>query len=255
MKKYKPVQALQRGTRILERVAQYPEGADLPLLAQAAGCSQPAAYHLAQTLVEAGLLRRTEKPVRYYLGSRLFLLAEQNRGDGVLARVEKTMREIRGECPEVSIFFCVGRGTDVLVILQMPAGGTDVRRDEYTLPPYTSMGSMMHLSYWPEDRVAAYRTRHSFDAHGTVLWGTEEALEACVRDVREQGHLFLPHKNPRQCRGGVPVRDASGLFLGSLTLSWDIPENEAVKPARNRVIMAAKAAVEHIFQPQTKEKA
>lgn len=233
MQTYKPVQSLQRGLHMIEFAATAEHGASLKELAETAGCSTPAAFHMAQTLVDAGFLRREENPVRFFPGDRLFALAANQPELQLDARMEEIMRQIHEALPGVSVFFCREHLEDVQVHLQWRSAADRLDRDiDYTLPPYTSVGSLAHLAFWPAERATRYFHVHDFSAHGLVLWADRPALDDFLGAIRRTGFFFLPVKNPSQLRSGFAVFPSEQRFLGSLTVSQDLPDGSDIEQAR-----------------------
>lgn len=244
MKIYKPVQALLRGLKMLERAAVSSDSAGVEVgvtlkdLAQAGGCSVPAAFHLAQTLVEAGFLRREEHPPRFFPGERIFFIAASKPHLHLDSDTARLMQEIRRAIPTASVYFCREHGGDVQVHLQWRVNEANDRLAhdvDYPLPPFTSVGSLMHLAFWPEERVRRYSTLHDFSAHGSILWSNQAVMDALLVQIRTDGYFFLPVKNPRQLRLGFAVFYPDGGFAGSLTVAQDIDDNAA--PERSRTFL------------------
>lgn len=229
MNTYKPVQSLQRGVSMIECAAACPVGcgASLKELAAAAGCSVPAAFHLAQTLVACGFLRREENPPRFYPGERLLEIADSQVRPRSDAGVERLLGAVANVCPEAGVFYCNEAGEDVQVYMQRrkPEQGGGIQREVgYALPPYSSVGSVMHLAFWPPERAARYHAAHDFDALGAVLWASHEALAEQLSMIRERGWFFMPMPNRWQLRAGFGVFGTGGVFRGSLTISLDLPQ-------------------------------
>ncbi len=225
-------------------------GTALKELAAAAGCSVPAAFHLAQTLVDAGFLRREENPPRFFPGDRLLMIAGNHSRRNTDASMERLMNCIHAAYPEAGIYYCNESGANVQVHLQLNPGdnlGKIAHDVDYILPPYTSVASLMHLAFWPAGRVRQYEAAHDFDALGTILWPSREALRQMLNEIRGRGWFFLPLRNPHQLRAGFGVFSAKGEFRGSLTVSRDLPQTEEPGAARD----ALSASVLTVLRAET----
>lgn len=234
MKKHKPVQSLQRGIKMLERVAEIPTGASLQELAAAIECSSPAAYHMAQTLVAAGYLERSESPVRYTLGGKLFELTRHQQNRSISAAVDDALLAIQEQLPGASAYYCQGRGSDILVMTQITANqpGVIQRNIEQVLPPFTSLASMVHLAFWTDNLAQKYMDLHPFEVHGAVLWGDEEGLQDELTKVRRDGIFFLPLRKRGNLRAGAPVFGPDQRIHASITVGWRVAEGGDVEQRR-----------------------
>ncbi len=216
---------------MLECAAAAADGVSLKELAAAAGSSEPAAFHMAATLVACGYLRRQENPVRFFLGGKVFSLAQST--DGWMSQIETWILQIRQQMPDTNVFYCVARGQDICVVLQdIENISSENRHKTYVLAPYTSVGSMVHLAFWQTVRANQYRKQHSFDANGAVLWKTETDLEAELEKIRDGGEFFFPQKDPCYLRLGVPLVDEGGVLRGSFTVAKNLPEGTAAAEIR-----------------------
>jgi len=232
MREFKTVQSLERGLRMMECAAGQTDGVSLKELALAAGSSEPAAYHMAATLVACGYLRRQENPVRFFPGGKIFLLAQG--ADGWTQRVESWLVLVRSAMPEAGVYYCAERGQDVCVLLQeYPQMQASNRNSTHSLAAYTSVGSMLHLAFWSKLRQSQYRKCHRFDANGAVIWKTEADLDVELEEIRKDGFFFFPQKDPRHLRLGFPLYDDGGVFRGSFTVSKNLDEATSSAEIKN----------------------
>lgn len=111
------VQSLLRGLDLLRRLAPADEGLTLREAAEAMGLKQPTAYKLLQTLVAAGFVEKTARPVHYTLGAGVLDLANQYAQRALLRRAEVTLTRLFAEFREYSAN---------VVLTEAPAGEVEV---------------------------------------------------------------------------------------------------------------------------------
>jgi len=239
--KFKPVQSLQRGLALLERLAGKPDGAALKDLAAHIGTSPAATYHLIHTLVEKGYAQRLEEPVRYVLGERWLAIASGQAGRLFTTAVHEEMLKIAGELPGASVHFSEYVGGSVVVTAHIAASLPGHIRDggHHLLPPYASGGSLVHLAFWPDEIAAEYESRHPFDQYGLPYWRTRKAFEGALASMRNDRFFLMPEASPLHLKLAMPILRRGGALAAALTLQWNQKSEEAIPCARPKLIATA----------------
>ncbi|MBN1670187.1 MAG: helix-turn-helix domain-containing protein [Kiritimatiellae bacterium] len=245
----KRIQALTRGMDVLELLAESDDGMRLQDIAKELGGKPPAVHHLLSTLVAGGYVERAERPVRYRLGSGLLDLVGRQVRRRLVRRAGEIMLGLQAELGAVSISFCEARGDGLVVSQQMSVRRPGhVQRDVASpLPPYTSLASIVHLAFWPEERAQRYREQHPFDVYGSGLWHSAAAFEAVVDKTRAEGYVRLPLEAGAKVRLiGLPVFSATDEFVASLTIQRIARTAKEAERAWPRMLEAGRAAAGQI---------
>lgn len=217
----KRIQAVQRAMAVVEAVAASDDGMRLQDLARVVGMSPAAIHHILATLAGSGWVERADRPIRYRLGAGLAQLADRPRRGRLRALVDAALVALQRDLGCSAVCVCEAVGLEVLLTRQVAADrpGQVEELSGSVLPPYTSAASLVHLAFWPEERVQAYREQRPFEVHGAGLWGSAAAFWDEVAQVRRRGWGLLPLAEAGSLRMGVPIRGAGGGLLASFTLS------------------------------------
>lgn len=231
---FKPVQSVQRALTLLEAIARRQEGVSLKELAVGVGCSSAATYHLVQTLVDAGYVRRLETPPRYVLGDRLMLLAGNQKQDRFFDVVYDEMLRLHRRLPQASIYFAQQVAGNVVIRSQLLAHlpGQIQHEVNATLPPYVSAASVVHLAFWSAERRDQYMSLYDYATYGRVFWGAWKAFERVLERTRKDRCIFVPDGEPTRLKLGVPVFNAGGTLAGSFTIQWNQTPKSALAGKR-----------------------
>lgn len=240
-KPHKPVRSLQRGLALMEAVARRGQGASLKELAAEIGCSSAAAYHLLQTLVEAGYLRRLEFSVRYLLGNGLLRLVESQRKDRFYEVVHEAMQQLAARLPGANLSLTEAIGGNIVISASANAAspGVVVKEIHHLLPPYASAGSLAHLAFWPHELREEYRERFSFAAHGLAYWKSADAFEAALESFRQAGVFLMPGEPPLHLKLALPLLRPGGSLAASLTIQWNQKERAGLAQKKKQLTALA----------------
>ena len=160
------IRSVRRAAALLEHVALTPAGSTATAAAAALDVPVPTAYHLLNTLVDAGLLAKDERR-RYRLGARVGLLAE-----AFLAQVSAPaylvdrLRELADRTGETA-YLSAWRGSDA-VLLQIVEGRRAVRVSGlhlgYSGAAHVRASGKVLLAYGRPGTLADYVRTHAVDA-------------------------------------------------------------------------------------------
>lgn len=248
--KFKPVQSLGRGMRILEVVSLKKEGAYLKDIAEEIGCSSAAAYHLVHTLVEAGYVKRLEDPARYVLGGKVIQLAENQKKDRFYEVLADQMRALARELSGAVIYLSEYIGGNVVVRFRTDVREMDRIREEGNrmLPPYVSAGSFVHIAFWSQEVLDEYQSRYSLEVYGLRFWRTRSAFKKALTELREQGVYLMPEKSLLYLKLAVPVFRPGGEFAAALTIQWNQADVRDIQCRREELITTALRAGKEITE-------
>jgi DNA-binding IclR family transcriptional regulator len=161
-------------------------------LTAASDLKRPTLYKLLQTLVAAGFVEKSERPVRYSLGAEVFALAERYWQRSLLQRAAAVVQAVFEDLQEHSA---------TVVLTEAPAGEVEVmlrmrperpgileRPRGRIMAPYASACSVAFQAFWTERERSEYQRRHPFWEEGAYLWETPEAFAALLQEVRAKGY-------------------------------------------------------------------
>ena len=162
------IRSVRRAAALLEHIAGTPAGCTATAAADALDIPVPTAYHLLNTLVDAGLLGKDERR-RYRLGGKVGLLAE-----AFLAQVSAPaylvdrLRELADRTGETA-YLSAWRGGDA-VLLQIVEGRRAVRVSGlhlgYSGAAHVRASGKMLLAYGRPGTLDDYLRTHAVDAVG-----------------------------------------------------------------------------------------
>lgn len=212
---------------MLEALAADREGMALKELAEVAGTSSAAAYHMAQTLIDQGYARRQGQ--RYALGSRFAELAAARERHTFLEAVETLLLKVADALPGASVHFSEQVGESVMVTRLVPAGAASrvSTGHHHVLPPYGSGGSLVHLAFWPQEVAEAYEARFPFELYGLPFWRSPEGYRDALARMREEGGLLMPEPVPWRLKYAFPLLRPGGALAGAVTVQWNHAETKS----------------------------
>lgn len=230
----KRIQSLQHAMTIVEAIAASDDGLRLLDLAQQVGMSSSAVHHIVDTLAAGGWLVRAEQPIRYRLGPVMVGLAGRQLRHQRTVIIDAAMLELLQRSGADSISLCEATGHELLLTRAAHAD----RPDEVTpvsgsvLQPYTSAASLVHLAYWPAERTQTFREQRPFEVHAGAMWSSRAGFDAALARARSEGCADLPLQDPQALRLGVPILDAGGALIASLTITVHKAADPAAMRAR-----------------------
>ncbi len=228
---FKPVQSLKRGMILIETISARREGINLKDLAHAIDCSSAATYHLVQTLVDGGFVKRLESPARYVLGDKLLNLMSNENKDRYYNIVHEEMLRLQKQLPDSSLFYSEYIGNHVTVRSAIHENNpTQIQRpNNYILPPYLSAGSVVHLAYWSSEISDQYQQIYPFHMYGHVLWDDWETFETILAKTRKEGCILVPEKKPLNLKLGLPILGKDNALMAALTIQWNQSERKGLR--------------------------
>ena len=201
-------------------------------LAEGLGLKQPTVYKLMQTLVVAGFVEKSERPVRYSLGAGVFELADQywqrsllERAEVVVRRLFESMREYR---PCVVLTEAPAGEVETVLRMSPERPGIMERPRGRVMSPYASACSLAFQAFWTERERREYQRRHPFWEEGAYLWETPEKLEKLLTEIRHEGHAVPTFNSNNVYLVAAPVYGGNQQLVAVLGLSMPeqaIPED------------------------------
>jgi DNA-binding IclR family transcriptional regulator len=213
-----PVQSLDRGLEILERVAASENGVTLSELAEALDIAMPTAFSLAGTLVGRGYLEKGKRPIRYLPGARLQSLSKGSTktvgsfGNGLVALrhlldADSVLHTkwIGGECMKATLVDAVRPE-----VVQFPQTLID--------SPYSMATTLCVMAFLNDEERRAYERRYPFEEYAARIWDSKATLHAFLAEVRKVGYC-LPPAQEEIWRTALPLFGAGNQLIGSLGTS------------------------------------
>ncbi|MGN6188195.1 MAG: IclR family transcriptional regulator [Conexibacter sp.] len=186
------IQSVARACQLLMWIAQEPHGATAKEVAFGHRLALPTTYHLLNTLVDAGLLRKNAER-RYVLGRSTSILAQAYlRGRSVPASLLSGLRELARRTGETT--YLADWGEHEIRVLASVEGSNILRVAEVAGGPYAegharASGKVLLAYAWPELR-ATYLRAHPLRrlTPSTIVDGA--AFERELAEIRERGVAF-----------------------------------------------------------------
>lgn len=225
------VQALLRGLELLRALAQVSEGATVRELSAALGLKEPTAYKLLQTLVGAGFVTKSGRPVRYRLGPGVGELAERYWQNSLLTRAEAVLVALAARFVQwrANIVLTEALAGEVEIVLRLTPDqpGVIERPRGRVMPAYASACPLVFQAFWSAAERAEYQRRHPFWEEGAYLWQTSERLEATLAAIRRLGYAVAPWPDRQLHLLAAPVRGPRGELRAVLGVSIPSPPPDA----------------------------
>jgi DNA-binding IclR family transcriptional regulator len=212
-------QSIERAATLLQAVANEPDGAGATALARATEIPKPTVVRLLATLERCGLLSRDDESPRYRIGHTLIRLARQ--ADPYRALVDKClpiMQKLVVDTSETSTLAVpTAQGTlETIAQINSPQMIRDLDWVGLDLPLHATSNGKVLLAESPDsvlDGLALPRL-----ARRTLV--SHSALRRELADVRAQGYAISIDEAEHGLAGvAVPVRDAAGSLIATLTVS------------------------------------
>jgi DNA-binding IclR family transcriptional regulator len=215
------VPAVARAVRVLEAVADAPDGLALSALARAVDAPKSSCLAVCTTLVDSGLLVRTESG-RYQLGLKVVQL-----GRAYLARSDLTTEfrradEELGLLPDDTIVLSVLHGREVTYVDTRPGKRPVAMHYEIgmRLPAHCTASGKSLLAALPEDEVAPRYPDGRFETLTEHSVSSAAELTAELGRVRERGYAVDDEETALgMICFGAAVLDRSGRPAGALSVS------------------------------------
>lgn len=227
------VQSLLRGLEILRRLAPTDHGMTLRETAAALELKEATTYKLLQTLVAAGFVEKTPRPVHYQLSSGVLELADTYWHRSLLRRaeevVEELFEELRPHNANVVLAEAVGGEIETVLRMSPERPGIIERPRGRLMSPYASACSLAYQAFWTERERVEYQRRHPFWEQGEYLWDTPERLEELFDEIRRLGYAVPVFRTKNIYLVAAPVFAANKQLVAVLGASLPeaaIPEDE-----------------------------
>ncbi len=212
------IQSVSRSLRLLDTLADAPEGLTLQQAAEAAGIKPTTAHNLLRTLAAHAYVERQAGPPRYGLGPAARRLSDRVEANDMMRRVERAVLRLAEELPQTRVSFAQAVDGDVMATLRTTPErpGRVERSSAQPMSPYGSASALVFQAFWDAERRLAYRRRYSFAEYGAHLWEDQGRLDAFIEEVRQLGCATpLGHRDDGW-RAAAPVFDPRGRLIGAL---------------------------------------
>jgi IclR family transcriptional regulator, acetate operon repressor len=247
------IQSVTRAAALLEFVATDPAGRTVGEVADAVGVPLPTAYHLLNTLVDAGLLAKSEGR-RYQLGARIGLLAEAFLAQ--MSAPHHLMEHVRGLAHRTgeTAYLSAWRNGDA-TLLSVVEGHRAVRvaglHVGYAGVTHARASGKVLLASGPPGTLERYLDSHDIVSRTRRQPGCAEALRLELDRVRNQGYAI----DEEEFSEGVACI-AAPVIDGTLALGISAPV-ERYQAMKDELISAVVsfAAKARSFAPIPVEKA
>ncbi|MDX6376548.1 MAG: hypothetical protein QOE98_851 [Gaiellaceae bacterium] len=150
------IQAVDRALRLLELVAEAPDGLTGAEVSAAAGVNRSTAWRLLATLEEHDLVERNPHTNRYGVGLGALRLAALTPGGAIARRARPILERLSLEAGEAATL-TIGGASSLLVIDQVDAPQVvNVRWTGRVIPLESSSVGKLVLASWTDAEIVAY---------------------------------------------------------------------------------------------------
>jgi DNA-binding IclR family transcriptional regulator len=239
-----PVQSIARAFRILETIADRPDGISHADLSKAVGLHASTAFHLIRTMLALGYLRQDPDTKRYHIARRLFLLAARVSDEvnlvNAAAPVMRALAESMGDTAHLGVLSREG------AITIAKSEGTSTFRVSERLgvlrPAHcTAIGKAM-LASLPKGELDDFLAGIELKEFTPRTIVDPARLRREIDRVRDAGYAVddAEFNAELRCAAAV-VRDFSGLGIAAIGISgptWRIKSEDLARMGK-RVAAAA----------------
>lgn len=215
------VPAVARAVRVLEEVAAEPDGLTLSTLARAVGAPKSSCLAVCTTLVDTGLLVRSESG-RYQLGLKVVQLGRTYLARSDLATEFRRADAELGLLPGDTIVLSVLNGREVTYVGTRPGKRPVAMRYEIglRLPAHCTASGKSLLAALPADQIAERYADGRFETLTGRSISSADGLAAELERVRARGYAIDDEEAAlgMLCFGAA-VLDISGRPAGALSVS------------------------------------
>lgn len=236
------VQALERGTMIIDLVARSGSGLTLAEIADALGVKRPTAFNLTRTLVAHRYLEKTTRPVKFLLGPGVLEAAEAWRHREMARQFEGLVRSLASQI-DATVVLAEPLGGEVIAVhlIEKNRPGVVQHSAARRLAPYIHASTLCMMAFWPAAEEAAYVARYPFSEYGAGVWGTEERFRKFLEQARARGFVAWEAPTSRFLVG-VPVYARQGTLLAAVGVSVAATEPLS-KTRKDRIVQTVTQAV------------
>jgi DNA-binding IclR family transcriptional regulator len=239
-----PVQSIARAFRILEAIADRPEGISHADLSKAVGLHASTAFHLIRTMLALDYLRQDPETKRYHIARRVFLLAARVSDEVNLVNAGlPVMRELAESLGETAHLGVLSR--DGAITIAKSEGASTFRVSERlgVLRPAhcTAIGKAL-LASLPKGELDDFLARAELKAFTPRTIVDPARLRRELDRVRDAGYAVddAEFNGELRCAAAL-VRDFSGRGIAALGVSgpaWRVKPEELARIGK-RVVAAA----------------
>jgi len=208
--------------RILQAVAQHPDGISAAAAAHATGLTRPTTHRLLTSLAAEGFVDHDASRGRWFLGPELYLLGSLASARYDIPDVAReSVRLLARETGE-SAFFSARRGTETVCLLR-EEGSFPIRSfvlyEGVRFPLGVASAGLAILSYLPDEEIDSYLASADLESR----WGAQHSAPAVrerIAATRETGYAVNPALILEGSWGmGAAVFDAAGRPAWALSLT------------------------------------
>lgn len=216
------IQSLSRAFRLLEAVANCPDGVSLTHLSRETGLHSSTVFHLLKTMMGLGYLDQSQDSKRYFIGARMFCLASSARSEVRLVKLaDPVLRELAIQTGN-STLFGMRSGDDMVVVAKAEGSGAFQSSDRVggTRPSHcTGMGKIM-LASMPREQLERYLASCELKPFTPNTITDRARLLESIEQVRRSGLAFDDAEFHAELRCvAAPVRDFTDRLIGSVAMS------------------------------------
>lgn len=232
------IQSLQRGLKILEVLAEEPEGLLAKTISMRCGLHLSTCYHLLNTLMANGYVFKQAQTQRFYLAQKVSFAHANPYAVGQLVRhLQPFVQTLRDNSLETAYLSLRNNGE---IVLSAVVDSRHSLRVSLLSVGYASGNHAMALgkailAYFSQDDVKRYLDYHGMPAFTNKTICDFEAFEAELQITRQRGYaLDEAEFSEEVCCIAAPIFDMQGRVIGSIGIA--MPEGRYRKSSSEQII-------------------
>lgn len=238
------IQSLQRGLKILEVLADEPEGLLAKTISMRCGLHLSTCYHLLNTLMANGYVFKQVHTQRFHLAQKISFAHTNPYAMGQLVRhLQPYIQTLRDNSLETSYLSLRNNGEIVLsaVVDSRHSLRVSLLSVGYTNGNHAMALGKTILAYFTREDLKRYLDSYGMPAFTSKTICNFEAFEAELQTTRSRGYgLDEAEFSEEVCCIAAPIFDIQGRVIGSIGIA--MPEMRYRKSANEQIVRVVTAA-------------
>ena len=204
-----------------------PDGLGVQEIAGRMGLKPPTVHNLVRTLVEAGMVEKLVRPIRYRVGPVVLEIAQHQANLGPRGVAGPIMLDLARQLPRATVILAEYIGGEVVVSLRVSPDQPGVlqRPPHQTLSAYTSASALVFQAFWPTDMKRAYRSRYPMGEYASA-WGSTEALDDYLNQAAKSKVVGYPFTTDGRLPLASPIFSPQGTLVASVGMSHPVGDHD-----------------------------
>lgn len=216
------IQSVERTFDILETLAQQKEGCRITELVKKLRLKISTVHNQLKTLVQRGYVEQDNQTLKYKLGQKTFLLAQNySTNDKLICSAKPYLEKLNEKCGDL-VFLGVLNNHDLICSTTVESNQplsvspNQVWRDKC----HSTASGKILLAYCSPEELRSVLKKHGLKKFTRKTITNFRALKIELKKVRRQGYAISQNESVEGITSlGVPIRDFSGKTIAALGIS------------------------------------